>query len=194
MSDKGWRVEGVEFSPSAAKTAINAGYSVHVGPLEHAPKPAEPLDLIVGWMVVEHLHDPVAALRKMRGWVKPDGWLVMSVPNAGSFEFRAFGANWYALQLPTHLYHFTPATIEKMLTKSGWVVDRVHHQRVINNLIASIGYSLKQRHWARVGDAFVRLAERGGKLSSLMLYPLSLLLAHFGQTGRMTIWARPARD
>lgn len=194
MSDKGWHVEGIEFSSSAAKAAIDAGYPVHVGPLEHAPKPSEPVDLIVGWMVVEHLHDPVAALRKMREWVKPGGWLVISVPNAGALEFRVFGANWYALQLPNHLFHFTPATVEKLLKKSGWVVERVHHQRVINNLIASIGYSMRQRRWDGLGNAMVRLAENGGRLSSLMLYPIALLLALFGQTGRMTVWAKPDRD
>lgn len=194
MSDKGWRVEGIEFSSSAAKAAIDAGYPVHVGSLECAPKPAEPVDLIVGWMVVEHLHDPVASLRKMREWIKPGGWLVISVPNAGSFEFRVFGQNWYALQLPTHLYHFTPTTIERLLRKSGWIVEGVHHQRVINNLIASIGYSLRQRQCNWLGNALVRLAESGGRLSSLVFYPIALLLARFGQAGRMTIWARPRRD
>src|SRR3546814_19345766 len=61
-----------------------------------------PVDLIVGWMVLEHLHQPLAVLRKLRRWIQPDGWLVLSVPDAGSLEFRVFGDRWYALQLPTH--------------------------------------------------------------------------------------------
>ena len=76
-------MEGIEFSPKAAAVARALGYPVHAGSLETAPAPVEPFDLIVGWMVLEHLHDPVLALKKLNAWMKPGGWLVLSIPNAG---------------------------------------------------------------------------------------------------------------
>ena len=58
MAGQGWEVEGIEFSEKAAQAAAQLGYCVHAGSLETAQQPGEPFDLIVGWMVLEHLHDP----------------------------------------------------------------------------------------------------------------------------------------
>jgi len=189
MSRQGWQVQGIEFSEKAAQTAAQLGYHVHAGPLETAPSPDEPFDLIVGWMVLEHLHDPLACLRKLSEWAKPGAWLVLSVPNVGSLEFQLFKEKWYALQLPTHIHHFTPATLEKMLLASGWTLERVHHQRVLSNLIASIGYVLRDKGYTKLGQRFISFPERAG-VWSYALYPFAWLLSLFGQTGRMTVWAR----
>lgn len=189
MAGEGWKVQGIEFSEKAAQTAAQLGYRVHAGPLETAPQPEEAFDLIVGWMVLEHLHDPIACLRKLHGWAKPGAWLVLSVPNAGSFEFSIFKDKWYALQLPTHLHHFTPQTLENILQITGWKLEKVHHQRVLGNLIASTGYVLRDRGYVKVGQKFIDFPEHAGKWN-YALYPLAWLLSVFGQTGRMTVWAR----
>lgn len=189
MANKGWQVQGIEFSEKAAQSASQLGYPVHAGPLETAPQPDEPFDLIVGWMVLEHLNDPVSALKKLRAWAKPDAWLVLSVPNAGSLEFNIFKDKWYALQLPTHLQHFTPTTLEKTLSAGGWKLEKIHHQRVLSNLIASIGYVLRDKGHVKLGQKFVDFPDHAGR-SNYLLYPIAWLLSKFGQTGRMTVWAR----
>src|SRR3546814_7293006 len=102
---------------------MEAGYKVRNVSLEAAGDPQLPFDLIVGWMVLEHLHQPLDVLQKLRSWVRPDGWLVLSVPYAGGLELRLFGDLWYALQLPTHLHPFSPVTLTRMLTPPGWAVD-----------------------------------------------------------------------
>lgn len=189
MSGQGWQVQGIEFSEKAAQAAAQLGYRVHAGPLETAPQPDAPFDLIVGWMVLEHLHDPVAGLQMLREWAKPGAWLVLSVPNAGSLEFRIFREKWYALQLPTHLHHFTPGTIEKVLSIGGWQLQKIKHQRVLSNVIVSTGYFLRDKGYKEVGDYLISLPRKSGKLDYL-LYPFSWVLSLFGQTGRMTIWAK----
>src|SRR3546814_7727601 len=103
MARAGWDVEGIEPSAHAARQAAEAGYKVRNVPLETAADPQLPVDLIVGWMVLEHLHQPLAVLRKLRRWIQPDGWLVLSVPDAGSLEFRVFGDRWYADRKSTRL-------------------------------------------------------------------------------------------
>jgi len=112
MASLGWDVEGIELSAGAANAARALGLNVHISSVETFSRPARNYDLIVGWMVLEHLHDPVSVLKKLASWTDAGGWLVLSVPNANSFEFRLFKDKWYALQLPNHLYHFTPQTIE----------------------------------------------------------------------------------
>src|SRR3546814_4428524 len=81
-----WEVEGIEPSAHAAHQAMEAGYKVRNVSLEAAGDPQLPFDLIVGWMVLEHLHQPLDVLQKLRSWVRPDGWLVLSVPDAGGLE------------------------------------------------------------------------------------------------------------
>ena len=189
MASKGWQVQGIEFSAKAAQTAMQLGYSVHVGPLESAPQPESPLDLIVGWMVLEHLYDPVAGLRKLSKWAKPEAWLVLSVPNAGALEFRIFKDKWYALQVPTHLNHFTPQSLKKVLLAGGWQIVALHHQRTLSNLIGSFGYVLRQQGLVKLGNRLIEFPHAGG-IMTYLLYPLSWLMSLFGQTGRMTVWAR----
>jgi hypothetical protein len=122
------------------------------------------------------------------------GWLVLSVPNAGSLGFRIFGDAWYALQLPTHLYHFTPKTSRLLLEKSGWRTVRVFQQRVVSNLLASVGYVLEDRGLLpRVAGALMRYPTAGGRWP-YRLFPLAYLLAALGQTGRMTIWPQNCHD
>lgn len=189
MAGQGWKVEGIEFSEKAAQAASALGYIVHVGSLEKASSPEEPYDLIVGWMVLEHLHDLIGDLIKLNEWSKPNAIMVLSVPNAASLEFKLFREKWFALQLPTHLYHFTPETLNQVLLAGGWVVERVFHQRVLTNLIVSIGYHLMEKGYIKLGRKFVGLPEHAGYWS-FALYPFAWVMSALGQTGRMTIWAK----
>ena len=62
-------------------------------------------------MVFEHLQHPVQCLKKLRSWVNPVCLLVLSVPDAGSWEFKLFKDAWYSLSLPMHLFHYTASTL-----------------------------------------------------------------------------------
>jgi 2-polyprenyl-3-methyl-5-hydroxy-6-metoxy-1,4-benzoquinol methylase len=187
MADKGWRVEGIEFSPTAAKNAQDAGFSVHCGSLESAPEPAEQFDLVVGWMVLEHLHDPVLALNKLHRWTRKDGWLAISVPNAACFQLGWFKQRWFPLHLPAHLYHFTPETLEALLNATGWRIEKILYQKVMTDLVASTAYLIEDK-WPN--STVSRFLKRHPGIFNLPLYPLALILSRLGQTARMTVWAR----
>lgn len=194
MAGQGWRVQGIEFSAKAAQAAAQRGYLVHAGPLEEAALALdERFDLIVGWMVLEHLHDPIRALRQLRELAKPEAWLVLSVPNANSLEFRMFKENWYSLHLPNHLFHFTPETIASVLRSGGWSLEKISYHRVVSNFIVSFGYVLNDNNCTALGGRFIKIAEKGGAFGAYALYPFAWLLAHLRQTDRMTVWARLTR-
>lgn len=186
----GWHVEGIEFSPEAAAVARSKGFSVRVGPIEQMEFSGEDYDLITAWMVLEHLHEPVSALRKLRSCVKPDGYLVASVPSAKSPSRTLFGEYSYDLHLPNHLFHFTPRTLAIVLEKSGWKIERVFWQRNCMTLLNSFEY------WSVAGKrpAFIKLSRwlGTGKTSAPIRVLLSLLLGFTRQSGRIEIWARPA--
>jgi len=189
MKAKSWAVEGIEPSKSAAVRAQAAGLNVFCGTLESAPDPRRPFDLAVGWMVVEHLHQPLMALRKLAGWVRPEGWLVISVPDAGRLHLRLFKDRWFALQVPTHLYHFTEESITALLRKAGWHVERVFHHRSLFNCAYSISYVLEDGGAPKCVCEFPRQVV-GRPLGRLALYPAAYVLAALKQTGLITLWAR----
>jgi len=190
MRGCGWQVEGIEMSSTAADAARAHGHAVYAGAVENAPDPARPYDLIVGWMVLEHLHDPAAVLRRLHGWAGPRAWLAISVPNAGALEFSWFTHRWYALQVPTHLFHFTPATIGKLLKRCGWQPRKIFHQRSVSNLLASCGLALQNRRCLARPAAWLRAFPEAPAHMHAAVYPLAWVLSGLGQTGRMTIWAQ----
>lgn len=189
MAGSGWHVSGIEFSPSAAAAARELGFEVHTGALEDAPDPPGAVDLVVGWMVLEHLHDPLAALRKLRRWSSDTGWLVLSVPDASAWDRRLFGDAWYALSLPLHLYHYTPATLRRALNASGWQVERVIYQRNPDNAVRSLAYRARERGWASAADVLEEVG--AGRRLRRTRALLGWLLGALGASGRMTVWARP---
>jgi 2-polyprenyl-3-methyl-5-hydroxy-6-metoxy-1,4-benzoquinol methylase len=185
----GWAVQGIEFSDRAAQQARAKGFTVETATVEGARGPAAPVRLVAAWMVLEHLHDPVNALRKLRGWVEPGGCLVASVPDAGALERVIFGERWFALQLPTHLYHYTPTTLRKVLHTAGWELTQVVWQRNCGNLLWSAEYWARDIQHARLLRLlhWLRTAPAAGKLRTL----LGLVLGLARQSGRMEIQARP---
>lgn len=189
MSHLGWLVEGIEFSPQAAESARQSGFQVYTGSLESVALKSAEFDLITGWMVLEHLHEPLKSLQKLYDWAKPGASLALSVPNAASLEFKLFQSRWFALQLPNHLYHFTPGTVRRLLEDAGWEFQEIHHQRVLSSLLASIGYLLEDKGWHRLKRWVVGQPSDKIRLYQI-LYPLAMIAALFGQTGRMTIWAK----
>lgn len=189
MRQEGWTVEGIEFSDSAAEQARRKGISVQTTTVENAQAPDKLFDIVAAWMVLEHLHEPVSALRKMRSWVKPEGYLIASIPDAGCWERKFFGDRWYALQLPTHMYHYTPKSIATVLLTAGWDLTRVRWQRNCNNLLWSLEYLAKDKQYNLMLSA-IRWLRTSSSASKLRII-LGWILGITKQSGRIEIWAQP---
>lgn len=188
MKGLGWAVEGLEFSEGAARQARAAGHKVHIGTIESVKGPVGPYDLIVGWMFFEHLHDPVKSLQILREWTAPGGWVAMSIPDAGSWEFRHFKSRWFALELPRHLSHFTKKSIRLVLDRAGWKTHRILWQRNPNNTLYSLNYGWGERGWKGLA-ALARDIHDGRRLRLVQL-GLGAFFGAFRLSGRMTVWAR----
>ena len=190
MAGKGWRVAGIESSSTAAAAASELGFEVFAGRVEDAPAPRQPYDLIVAWMVLEHLHQPVEVLHRLAEWLRPEGWFVFSVPNAEGPWWSLFGDCWYELSLPQHLYHFTPTTVRQLLEHTGWCARGIWQQRLVTPHVASLGCTLESWRIApRLARWLIGIAENP-RFSPVTLYPVGWMLAALGISGRMTVWAQ----
>lgn len=201
LRERGWECVGIEPAAEVASRVAERGFDVRVGSLESAvsadPQAFEPgsFDAIFAWMVVEHLHDPVATLRLARELLKPGGTLSFSVPNFGYWERRAFGQFWYALQLPTHLQHFTSTSLRRLLEVSGFERLELTHQRNVNNLVGSLGLWLRTKfpRWP-LGERLIRWTDNPSTLGLCLLSPLARVLTMLRQSGRLTVIARRRED
>jgi len=190
LADKGWDAHGLE--PSAAAVATLRAHRdlpVRVGTIEETTYPSGSFDLIVASMVLEHLHDPIADVVKLRNWLCPGGHLTGSVPNCASWEFRFFGAEWFALQLPTHLFHFTPSTLTLLLEKAGFTHIRIHHQRNVSNLMIHFGRFL-EKHRLPSAKIFLDYPTIGPRALRLVVRPAASVLAWSRQAGRISFVAK----
>jgi len=101
----GWRVQGVDTSPEAARSAMEAyGIPVHVGSLESAPFDRNSVDFIHMRHVIEHCEDPLGTLRRAFELLRPGGWLYVETPNIESAPASFCGRYWFGIDSPRHLW------------------------------------------------------------------------------------------
>src|SRR6185437_10785344 len=92
LRDRGCTVVGVEVDPDMAKLAAEFAERVIVGNLDQldldAELGSERFDVILAADVLEHLADPLTALRRLRAFLAPDGYFVISLPNIAHGSVR----------------------------------------------------------------------------------------------------------
>ncbi len=116
----GWRVEGLDSDPVAAKTA-HRKYSLPVkaGKLEDMGYPSNSYDAVTMSHVFEHMFDPIGVLKEIHRILKPDGRLVIVTPNANSLGHQKFGRYWRGLEPPRHIQIFTPKALLRAASVVG---------------------------------------------------------------------------
>jgi SAM-dependent methyltransferase len=129
--DRGWSVQGVEYSAAAAAEAMQRGLSVFVGPLGEAGLPDASFDVAFAGDVLEHVPDPAAVLRELARVLAPGGALVLRGPMATHSLARglalgamgATGRTWWLDEPPYHLWEFTPGPLRGLVSDAGLVVE-----------------------------------------------------------------------
>lgn len=116
MRDFGWNVTGLDLAAEVAlRVQRQLGIQVHVGTLPHPQLKSESYDALTMWHVLEHVPDPKGLLRSAADLLRPNGLLVIEVPNIASWTFNEFGSDWFGLELPRHFQHFDADTIRAVL-------------------------------------------------------------------------------
>lgn len=96
-------------------------------------------DIITLRHVLEHLPDPTSALKKAFTLLKPNGIILINVPNFKSFEALViFREKWRHIDAPRHLYHFSPKTLKKLLSNTGFVVEKILLKKAVAPFIKSL--------------------------------------------------------
>jgi 2-polyprenyl-3-methyl-5-hydroxy-6-metoxy-1,4-benzoquinol methylase len=118
MKKKGYQVTGVEIDPKARAFARSEfGIPVH-SPDEFLNHKVEgKFDVITLWHVLEHLDNFDLYLEKMLDHLAPGGALVIALPNCSAYDARHYKEFWAGYDVPRHLWHFTPSTLQYLAQK-----------------------------------------------------------------------------
>jgi SAM-dependent methyltransferase len=120
LSKESWKLYGVEMSADCAKTAeARSGAHVFVGDILDAPFPPESFDVVTCFDVLEHLYEPRRVMSRITEWLRPGGIFYVLVPNVDSAEARVFGSYWHGLELPRHLFHYSPTSLKFLAESAG---------------------------------------------------------------------------
>lgn len=115
LVSRGWTMTGIEPSPAACAAAASRGVDARCGTLLTVPLEPNRYDLVVFQHSLEHLNDPVGALRTIAAALAAGGLVLITVPNFGGWQARRFGGFWFHLDLPRHRVHFSREALARSL-------------------------------------------------------------------------------
>jgi SAM-dependent methyltransferase len=116
-----WDLAGIEPSEHWARVCREErGLPVQCGLLEEVGFPPGSFDAVHLWQVLEHFPDPVGSMERLRACLKPGGLLTLRTPNYNCLTRRRKGTGWKDWWPEQHLYYFTHATLERLLTETGF--------------------------------------------------------------------------
>lgn len=82
-------------------------------------------DAITLWHVLEHVHDLHNYIKKFYELLKPDGCLIIAVPNYTSYDANEYSGAWAAYDVPRHLYHFSPQSMQQLLEQHHFKLKKI---------------------------------------------------------------------
>jgi SAM-dependent methyltransferase len=128
FKDAGFQVVGVEPDPIARSKAEKIA-EVFDGTVEELPGAisARRFDVVLLSHVFDVCLDRKKSLANVRSIVKPDGKVVIEVPNFAAKGFQVFGAEWPWTDIPRHLSFFTEKSLKRTLEVGGFSLQKVQY-------------------------------------------------------------------
>jgi ubiquinone/menaquinone biosynthesis C-methylase UbiE len=125
MKERGWDSYGIEINLAAARAGQSAGLKIISGSLRQARFSAESFDYIRASHSLEHMPDPGETLDEIFRILKPNGKLLVAVPNIAGLTARIFKQYWWHLCPPVHTFSYSSKTLSRFLKHHALSIERV---------------------------------------------------------------------
>lgn len=143
FGEPGWRLEGIDPDPRAARRGEELGLTIHTGTVEDVDLADDTYDLALLIMTIEHVADPAAVLEGILRVVKPGGRLLIITDNTGSPDFRLFKRrHWGGYHFPRHVNLFDQSSLRRLAGRTGWDVGELETMTSPVNWVYSIRNTL----------------------------------------------------
>jgi SAM-dependent methyltransferase len=125
MKKAGWDVTGLEPDQDARRIARER-YSIDALPSDRFFElPVSKYNIITMWHVLEHVHQLHDYIQHIKSMLIKNGHLLVAVPNYRSFDAGHYRALWAAYDVPRHLYHFSPESMNVLMKVHGLEVKKI---------------------------------------------------------------------
>ncbi len=131
---RGWTTVGLDVNATSVAHCRARGLDVIAGAFPHPDLAGRTFDVVAMNDFLEHLTDPIAALRTVRSLVAPGGIVFISTPDVGSTMARVTGGRWLHLKPNEHIVYFDRTTIARALAETGFRVLHVQSIGRVRNL------------------------------------------------------------
>ena len=120
--NSGWEIKGIEPNPKAKQIAVSKGVFFEEA-LENIADNS--IDVITMWHVLEHVPNLEEQFTQLKRIVKPNGYIIIAVPNYKSFDAKYYKSFWAAFDVPRHLWHFSKTAIQKLSSDFDLQLEKV---------------------------------------------------------------------
>ncbi len=117
--DMGWAITGMELDPATAQRAKEL-LQQNIHPSLENIDSNEQFDLITMWHVLEHVYEIHDYFEFFKKHLSKNGKLLFALPNHKSYDAEVFQQYWAAYDVPRHIYHFNPTTLELLAQLKGF--------------------------------------------------------------------------
>ena len=126
-AQSGWETWAVEINRDAVQHLDSKGHSSHhrSDTAEDFEAPADSMDVVKMWDVIEHLQSPRNAVTNIHRVLRPGGLLRLATTNFASLSRWVNGPEWVYLNGADHIFLFEPTTISRLLSGCGFSHIRI---------------------------------------------------------------------
>lgn len=120
--NQGWTILGFEPNSDAKQLAAKKGvlFTDDIFAL-----PDNTFDVVTMWHVLEHVPNLTEYIANLKRIVKPDGTIIIAVPNYKSYDAKYYNRFWAAYDVPRHLWHFSKTSIKRLFSDVDMELKKV---------------------------------------------------------------------
>lgn len=118
----GWETMGLEPNDKAKRIGVEKGIKFVEDTTELQ---SHLFDTITMWHVLEHIPNLDYQIRELKRLLKPDGTLIVAVPNFKSYDAKHYGVFWAAYDVPIHFWHFSKKAIRGIFEKENMQLEKI---------------------------------------------------------------------
>ncbi len=157
MKTAKWTVTGLEPDNTARTVAYNKFQLELQPPADLFNLPNNSFDAITMWHVLEHVHNLDGYMNAFGKLLKQEGKLFIAVPNYTSYDAAVYKEYWAAYDVPRHLYHFSPKSIELLAARHNLNVTAIKPMWYDSFYISMISEQYKNEKGNLISAFFIGL-------------------------------------